>query len=152
MCNNMNWIFEPQPMTNKTFQNLFISALTFEFESKLEIVTQIWITQITTMIPRNEKDAINNNCTYYIVLRNNNIRIKTNCLSLFNVSSLAPPCNVSLAPGDFTIYKKVVSRAFMTSFINPLYIYFLIFQRPFCKRKINKNTPYCQYIIYNHSF
>ena len=37
MCNNMNWFFEPRPTTIKTFQNLFISALTFEFESKLEI-------------------------------------------------------------------------------------------------------------------
>ena len=30
-------------------------------------------------------------------------------------------------PGDSTIHKKVVSRAFMTSFINPLYVWFLLF-------------------------
>ena len=47
------------------------------------------------MIQRNKKDTINNNCTYYIIHRNNNIRI--NYLSLFDVSSLAPRCNVSLA-------------------------------------------------------
>ena len=47
------------------------------------------------MIQRNEKDTINNNCTYYILHRNNNIRIYY--LSLFDVSSLAPHCNVSLA-------------------------------------------------------
>ena len=49
------------------------------------------------MIQRNEKDAINSNCTYYILHRNNNTRIETYYLSLFNVSSLAPCCNVSLA-------------------------------------------------------
>ena len=49
------------------------------------------------MIQRNEKDAINSNCTYYIVHRNNNIRIETYYLSLCNVSSLASRSNVSLA-------------------------------------------------------
>ena len=30
-------------------------------------------------------------------------------------------------PKDSTIYKEDVSRALMTSFINPLYVYFLLF-------------------------
>ena len=33
----------------------------------------------------------------------------------------------TLSPGDSTIHKKVISRAFMTSFINPLYVWFLLF-------------------------
>ena len=56
---------------------------------------EICIISMITMIQRNEKDTINSNCTYYILHINNNIRI--NYLSLFDVSSLAPRCNVSLA-------------------------------------------------------
>ena len=43
--------------------------------------------------------------------------------------------------GASTIYKETIVRVFAASCLNPLYLCFLVFWRPFYKNQLTKNTP-----------